>query len=87
MRGSGTLYRQPASRFWWMQYFHRGQRFRRSMGCDRVKDAQDVLRKTLVDIEQQEMDLGRMFRRLRQERSNHKTGSYVRDLKLLRVSP
>ena len=37
-----------------MQYFHRGQRFRRSTGCDRIKDAQDVLRKTLVDIEQQD---------------------------------
>jgi integrase len=54
MRGSGTLYRQSASRFWWMQYFHRGRRFRRSTGCDRIKDAQDVLRKTLVDIEQQD---------------------------------
>jgi integrase len=54
MRGSGTLYRQRASRFWWMQYFHRGCRFRQSTGCDRFKDAQDVLRKTLVDIEQQD---------------------------------
>src|SRR5205807_688608 len=52
MRGSGTLYRQRASRFWWMQYFHHGRRFRKSTGCDRIKDAQDVLRKTLVDIEQ-----------------------------------
>jgi hypothetical protein len=32
-----------------MQYFHHGQRLRKSTGCDRVKDAQDVLRKTLVD--------------------------------------
>jgi integrase len=37
-----------------MQYFHRGQRFRQSTGCDRVKDAQDVLRKTLANIEQQD---------------------------------
>lgn len=54
MRGLGTLYRQRGSRFWWMQHFHHGQRFRKSTGCDRLKDAQDVLRKTLADIEQQD---------------------------------
>lgn len=54
MRGSGTLYRQRASRFWWMQFFHHGQRFRQSTGCDRNKDAQNVLRKTLLDLEQQD---------------------------------
>jgi len=54
MRGAGTLYRQRGSRFLWMQYFHHGQRFRKSTGCDRVKDAQDILRKTLVEIEQQD---------------------------------
>jgi hypothetical protein len=37
-----------------MQHFHHGQRFRKSTECDRLKDAQDVLRKTLVDIEQQD---------------------------------
>lgn len=37
-----------------MQYFHRGRRFRMSTGCDRQKDAQDVLRRKIVDIEQQD---------------------------------
>ena len=50
MRGTGTLYRQPGSRFWWMQYFSHGQRFRESTGRERHKDAQTVLKDKLLAI-------------------------------------
>jgi integrase len=52
MRGFGTIYRQRKSRFFWMQYFVAGQRFRESTRCDRQKDAQQVLKNKLLDIQQ-----------------------------------
>ena len=50
MRGTGTLYRQRGSRFWWMQYFNHGQRFRDSTARERYKDAQDVLKSKFLAI-------------------------------------
>src|ERR1039458_6972122 len=41
----------------------------------------------LLKAEQQNrMDLGRLFRHLREERSNHKNGTYIKDLKRLHYS-
>lgn len=53
MRGFGTIYRQRKSRFFWMQYFVDGQRFRESTKRERMKDAQDVLKTKLLEIQQQ----------------------------------
>jgi integrase len=50
MRGLGTLYKQRGSRFWWMQYFNRGRRFRESTGCELHRDAQRVLKQKLLAI-------------------------------------
>ena len=53
MRGFGTIFRQHGSRFFWMQYYVDGERFRESTKCDRIRDAQDVLKTKLVEIQQQ----------------------------------
>ena len=53
MRGLGTIFRQHNSRYWWMQYFIDGRRVRESTKCDRIRDAQDVLRVRLSEIQQQ----------------------------------
>ena len=52
MRGLGTIFRMRGSRFFWMQYFVSGERFRESTKCDRLKDAQQVLKNKLVEIQQ-----------------------------------
>lgn len=53
MRGLGTIFRQHGSRFFWMQYYVAGERFRESTKCDRIRDAQDVLKAKLLEIQQQ----------------------------------
>lgn len=53
MRGLGTIFRQRNSRFLWMQYYSAGQRFRESTGCERLKEANDVLRNKLLELQQQ----------------------------------
>lgn len=53
MRGFGTIFRQRGSRFFWMQYFVDGQRVRESTKCDRIREAQDVLRTKILAIQQQ----------------------------------
>lgn len=53
MRGLGTIFRQRGSRFFWMQYYIAGERIRESTKCDRIRDAQDVLRAKLAEVEQQ----------------------------------
>jgi integrase len=53
MRGFGTIFRQRKSRFFWMQYFVAGQRFRESTKRERMKAAQDVLKNKLLEIQQQ----------------------------------
>ncbi len=53
MRGLGTIFRQPKSRFLWMQYFVDGRRIRESTKCEKLKAAQDVLKNKLLEIQQQ----------------------------------
>jgi integrase len=53
MRGFGTIFRQRNSRFFWMQYFVDGRRVRESTKRDRIRDAQDVLKAKLIEIQQQ----------------------------------
>lgn len=53
MRGLGTIFRQRGSRFFWMQYYADGERMRESTKCDRIRDAQDVLKNKLLEIQQQ----------------------------------
>jgi integrase len=48
MRGMGTCYRQAGSRFWWIQYWHEGKRFRESSECVKLRDAQNFLRAKLL---------------------------------------
>lgn len=44
MRGDGFIYRHPGSRFWWMEYSHKGKVYRQSTRCVKPKAAQNVLR-------------------------------------------
>lgn len=44
MRGFGTCYRHKGTRFWWIQYFRDGKRFRESSNSEKLKDAQDLLK-------------------------------------------
>ena len=53
MRGLGTIFRQRNSRFFWMQYFVTGRRVRESTKCERIRDAQEVLKNKLLEIQQQ----------------------------------
>lgn len=59
MRGFGTIFRQRKSRFFWMQYFVAGQRFRESTRCDRQNAAQQVLKNKLIEIQQSAATEGR----------------------------
>jgi len=51
MRGFGTCYRQPGSRFWWIQYWQDGKRHRESSGSEKLKAAQNILLHKLAEIE------------------------------------
>ena len=53
MRGLGTIFRQRKSRFLWMQYFVDGLRIRESTKREKLKEAQDVLKNKLLEIQQQ----------------------------------
>jgi integrase len=44
MRGFGTCYRHKGTRFWWIQYFRNGKRFRESTASEKLKDAKDLLK-------------------------------------------
>jgi integrase len=51
VRGFGTIFRQKGSRFLWMQYWHAGERHRESTCCERPREAKDILRKRLLELD------------------------------------
>lgn len=58
MRGDGTVYRQSGSRFWWIQYFVRGERRRESTKTENEKLAWRMLRTKLAEIDAGELSAG-----------------------------
>jgi integrase len=50
-RGFGSWYRRARSRFWWIQYFRDGRRRRESVGSDKEKDAKDLLKRRLGEVD------------------------------------
>lgn len=58
MRGLGTIFRQKGSRYLWMQYFVAGERRRESTGCEKLKDAKDVLARKIIEIRQEREHAG-----------------------------
>jgi len=48
-RGTGSLYKQPGSNIWWVQFHRNGQRFRESTGTDNKRKAQDYLRNKIAE--------------------------------------
>jgi integrase len=50
VRGEGKLYRYPDSRFWWMQYFHRGKKYCESTGQTDEKKAKKKLRDKIAEL-------------------------------------
>ena len=55
MKGFGRIYKRKWTRFWWVQYGHRGRLFRESCGSERRSDAVKLLRRR-----QSEMNAGRV---------------------------
>jgi integrase len=51
VRGFGTIFRRNNSRFLWMQYWSHGERFRESTYCERPKEAKDILRRKLLELD------------------------------------
>ena len=49
-RGTGSLYKQPGSKIWWVQFSHHGQRFRESTGTDNQRKAVSYLREKLGEV-------------------------------------
>jgi len=49
-RGTGSIYRQPGSRNWWVCYFKDGERIRESSGSETKTGAQNFLQKKLGDV-------------------------------------
>ena len=43
-RGAGTVYRQNQSRFWWIQYWRDGKRYRESSRTESRREAEKLLR-------------------------------------------
>ena len=49
-RGSGRVFQRKGSRFWWVQYSHRGRVFRESSGSVERREAVKLLRRRLGEI-------------------------------------
>ena len=49
-RGTGSLYKQPGSKIWWVQFRQHGQRFRESTGTDNLRKAESYLRDKLAEV-------------------------------------
>jgi integrase len=43
-RGSGSIFKQPGSRFWWICYYANGQPVRESSKSEKITDAQNLLK-------------------------------------------
>lgn len=49
-RGTGSIYRQPGSRFFWVAYFKDGERVRESTGAETITAAREFLKKKLGKV-------------------------------------
>jgi integrase len=49
--GSGSIFRQKGSRFWWISYYRDGKHFRESSKSTRPNDAKSLLRKRIGQME------------------------------------
>ncbi len=49
MRGLGRVFKRPGSRFWWLEYFHAGRRFRESSESESEQVATKLLKKRLAE--------------------------------------
>lgn len=56
-RGSGRLVRR--GNVWWIDFGHRGKRYRESSGSTRKKDAQELLRRRMAEIAEHGRPVGR----------------------------
>jgi hypothetical protein len=58
MRGEGTVYRQKGSRFFWIQYYIKGEPVRESSKSESPKAARKLLSQRIAAIESGERSLG-----------------------------
>lgn len=49
-RGSGSVFRKPGTRFWWIAYSFRGHSYQESSGSTERKDALKLLRERLRKV-------------------------------------
>jgi len=49
-RGSGSIFKKPGTRFWWIAYSFRGHSYQESSGSVDRKDAVKLLRARLIKI-------------------------------------
>ena len=50
-RGTGSIFKQPGSRFWWVCYYVNGQPVRESSGSEKITDARNFLRDKIAKAE------------------------------------
>jgi integrase len=50
-RGSGSIFKQLGSRFWWIAYYHNGRVVRESSHSEKLTDAQNLLKKRSGEAE------------------------------------
>src|SRR6185312_11301749 len=58
MRGEGTVYRQKGSRFWWIQYYVKGEPRRESSKTENEKLAWKLLRQRVSAVDSGEIQVG-----------------------------
>src|SRR5215469_7806476 len=49
-RGSGSIYKQPKSPFWWLRFYRAGKQYRMSSGTENRRRAEALLRRKLAEI-------------------------------------
>jgi len=85
-RGSGSIFRQPGSRFWWICYYANGKRVRESTNSEKVTDAQNLLKKrageyasgNLVSPQAQRVTVAELYKAVITDyRNNDKTVPWV----------
>src|SRR5947209_378521 len=50
-KGTGSIFRKPGSRCWWISYTHNGQRHREATGCLKKWEAERLLKQRLAEIQ------------------------------------
>src|SRR5262245_42129878 len=50
-RGTGSIYRKPGSRYWWVCYYVNGKPVYESTGSEKITDARNFLKRKIAEAE------------------------------------